>query len=181
MIEINFDIDGVKKEITLPSDYEEMTVGQYMALNAIDFKDKTEIEIIVETISLFGDISVDEVYMIPVQQFNEIVEAFKYTNDAIDKKDIDSIKVGDDVYYLKSDFTSLNLGETISIDMIMKSEKNVNKSISKLLCVFLRKKRSDGNLEEFNNSFMSREDDFKDIIITEVYQLMSFFLTLKQK
>jgi hypothetical protein len=86
--------------------------------------------------------------------------------------------LGDDKYYLKKDFSQLTMGEVISIDTIMaEANGNIYKVMDKLLCIFLRKKKENGNLETFKPEFMERRWGFRDIKISKVFNLFSFFLT----
>jgi hypothetical protein len=48
--------------------------------------------------------------------------------------------------------------------------------MAKLLCIFLRKKKENGKLESFKNSFMEREELFENVMISDVNNLFLFFL-----
>ena len=55
-------------------------------------------------------------------------------------------------------------------------ENNIAPAMAKLLCIFLRKKKENGSLETFKNSFMEREILFEEVIISDVNDLFLFFL-----
>ena len=83
-----------------------------------------------------------------------------------------------DKYYLKKDFSQLTLGEQASIEIILKKyDGKLENAISELLCIFLRKKRDNGKLEKFKNSFMGRSEMFNDVMIADVHNIFIFFLT----
>ena len=46
-----------------------------------------------------------------------------------------------------------------------------------LLCIFLRKKKENGQLEKYKTSFMNRVEIFKKIKIDEINHIFNFFLT----
>ena len=48
--------------------------------------------------------------------------------------------------------------------------------MDKLLCIFLRKKKENGNLEAFKSEFMERRWGFRDIKISKVFNVFNFFL-----
>src|SRR5690606_2752505 len=76
----------------------------------------------------------------------------------------------------KKDFDSLNMGEMISINLVMDENKgDITKALPRMMCILLRKKVN-GELESFRNSFMDRAEMFKDVIITDISNLLAFFL-----
>jgi hypothetical protein len=51
------------------------------------------------------------------------------------------------------------------------------KVMPQLLCIFLRKKKENGNLEKYKTTFMQRTEKFKTIKVDEINHIFSFFLT----
>jgi hypothetical protein len=116
------------------------------------------------------------IYLLTQEQFLEVVEKVKFTNEEIVSELKESILVEGEEYFIKKDFDKLNMGEIISIESLLKqSDGDLSKCMSKLLCVFLRKKKENGNLESFKNSFMEREELFDNVMITDVNNLFVFF------
>jgi len=118
------------------------------------------------------------VMMMNVEDFEKLMEVFKFTTKELEAINVESIELEGEVYYLKSDFSQLTMGEVISIETILQSaDGNLFKVMDKLLCIFLRKKKENGNLEAFKGEFMNRVSIFQKAPITKVYNLFSFFLT----
>jgi hypothetical protein len=177
MIDIKINIDGEENNFTIPESWSEVTVDQSARLYSLDRENKNEIQLIVEVVNIFSSIDEEIIYMLTPDQFGQLVETIKFINTEIKSELSDSIKIGDEEYFLKKDFQSLTMGEIISIETIMKGYgDNLPGAMAKLLCIFLRKKKENGNLETFKNSFMEREEMFKNVIITDVNNIFLFFL-----
>ena len=177
MINIEFNIDGEKQSFDVPTGWDEVSVKKSAALTNISRDGRTEIEIIVDIVSILGEIDPDIIYMLTTEQFNQIIDVVKFTTEKIDSELKDSIIIDGEEYFLKKDFTQLTMGEIISIETILKQyENSVAPAMAKLLCIFLRKKKENGNLESFKNSFIERESLFENVLITDVNNLFLFFL-----
>jgi len=177
MININLDIDGEVTQLSTPQEWAEVTVGQSIRINSIDKEGKSELALIVSILSILTGIEEEILWMLSPEQFMELSEVIKFTNQEIVGTKVDSVMVGEEEYFLKKDFEKLTLGEIISIETIMKqSDGNLTDAMGKLLCIFLRKKKPNGNLETFRNSFMDREEQFMDLKITDVNNVFIFFL-----
>lgn len=177
MIDIKINIDGEENNFLIPEGWNEVTVDQSARLYSLDRENKNEIELMVEVLNIFSSIDEEIIYMLTPDQFNTLVESIKFINDEIKSDLAESIKIGDEEFFLKKDFSALTMGEIISIETIMKQYgENLPGAMAKLLCIFLRKKKENGNLESFKNSFMEREVMFKDVIITDVNNIFLFFL-----
>lgn len=177
MIDIKINIDGEENNFSIPEGWNEVTVDQSARLYSLDRENKNEIELMVEVLNIFSSIDEEIIYMLTPDQFNTLVESIKFINDEIKSELAESIKIGDEEFFLKKDFSGLTMGEIISIETIMKQYgENLPGAMAKLLCIFLRKKKENGNLESFKNSFMEREVMFKDVIITDVNNIFLFFL-----
>lgn len=178
MVQLKIEIEEEIKEYFLPESWEEIKVNQFgKIIEAQDTDNLTGIEKAVLALKAVTDIDEDIIYQLPIETFNKIIETISFTNTPIEAELKESIIVDDEEFFLKKDFDQLLLGEVISIEMIMeKTNGNIFKSIEELLCIFLRKKKDNGKLEPFKTDMMLRATKFKDIPITDIYQLMLFFL-----
>lgn len=178
MINLIIDLDGEEKEFLIPTSWNEVSVKKAAKLAEIQVSNKTDIESAADIVSVLADIDQETLYMLTASQFNDLVENIKFTLEKIDSPELkDSIFIDGEEYFLKKDFTKLTMGEIISIDTILKQyENNVGPAMAKLLCIFLRKKKENGSLETFKNSFMERESLFENVIISDVNNLFLFFL-----
>jgi hypothetical protein len=177
MVNLILNVDGEEKTYNIPSEWNEVTVGQAADLNDLSTFDGTEIEKIVKILTIFcPDIDTDDIFAMTPEQFNQIVEMIGFISNPVDGDLADSIVLDGEEYFLKKDFTKLSMGEIISIDVIMKQTGgDISKALSKMLCIFLRKKKENGELETFKNKFMEREELFRSAKITDVNNLMLFF------
>jgi len=178
MINLIIDLDGEEKEFSIPTSWNEVSVKKAAKLAEIQVSNKTDIESAADIVSVLADIDQETIYMLTADQFNDLVENIKFTLEKIDSPELkDSIFIDGEEYFLKKDFTKLTMGEIISVDTILKQyENNVAPAMAKLLCIFLRKKKENGSLETFKNSFMQRESLFEEVIISDVNNLFLFFL-----
>ncbi len=179
MIKVNFEIDDDSKSFDVPENWDEVTVEQFMGLVVLQEEAKEEVNplnTIIKLTHLMTGIPIDIVEMIPVDQFHLIQDTLKYTKDEVDIEKKDSVTIDGDTYFIKNDFNSLTMGETITIETLVKDTQNVMSIFDKLLCVFLRKKTKKGNLETFKSTFIEeRSEMFRRLPISEVYAIMVFF------
>jgi len=177
MVKLNFEIDDEIKTYDIPENWNEVSVEQFMAIMALnDVKeDKNEIELSMGIISILTGLELEMVYMIPVDNFNQIQNVLKFTYEEVKADLKESVMVDGEEYFIKNDFNNLTMGEVISLETILGEHTNPYKSFDRLLCIFLRKKTDKGNLETFKSTFMARAEAFKKITIADVYSLMVFF------
>ena len=176
MISIELEIDDVSKEFTLPTGWDDLTVNDFCKVYSHNYEGMSEIEQAVTILSTLGDIDAEDIMMLTPEQFKELSAYVSFINQEIPRNDVDHIEIDGEKYYLKSDFSQLTLGETISIELIIEqSSGNILKSINSLLCIFLRKKKDNGKLESFKNKFMDRKELFGNVRIIDVYHLFSAF------
>jgi len=178
MIELNLEIDGKAKSYNIPAGWDEVTLGQAADMNDLKDDDSTVIVQVVKLLKILApDINEDDIMMMSPEQFTQVTEALQFVSDEVEGELVEYVEIEGEKYYLKKDFEKLTMGEIISIDSIMKQTSNdITKALPKVMCIFLRKKNDDGELESFRNSFMEREEAFRSIIITDVYKLFAFFL-----
>jgi hypothetical protein len=182
MIEINIEIED-EGTITgqLPENWDEVLVKHYEKIFEIDLSKLQPMNQYLHIISCLTDISKDVLLQLPIDEFKNLIEKIKYIYSDIPNDNVDFIEYNEQKYYLYDNFSSLNTGEVITIDMILeRNENNYNKCLSDLLCLFLRKKKDNGKLEKFNTDMMSRKEDFRNLPIKQVYYLITFFLTGKK-
>lgn len=177
---LDLKIDGEEKTFKVPTSWDDISVGTYQKLISVE-ETNNKIDMEINQLALLLDMDVDIVEMIPTDDFKDINNEFKFVGEPMDDKQTDSIIIDDVEYFRKDNFDILNVAEVKNINTLTKNiEGRVDKHISKLLCILLRKKRDDGELEEFRSSFMEREELFKTIGINKVYKMIIFFLDGKK-
>lgn len=176
MINLELEIDEVLTKINIPTTWEEITVGQLESISQINMEGLNTLEQVVKIITTLTKADEDLIYMIPVEDFNLISEKLEFLKSEVKNTPADFVEVNGEQYWLKKDFDKLTMGESISIEaLIEQSGGKLETALSKLLCIFLRKKKDNGKLETFKNSFIEREQMFKDIKVSDVYNLFVNF------
>jgi hypothetical protein len=178
MIEINVQLDEEEKIYQFPTEWSEVTIQQFSDLYSIDTNVHQGMFYTFEIIHKLTGINRDIIEQIDYEDFKELVKNLAFVYEPIKEEKKDSVIVDGEEYFLYSEFNKYTAGEVISIETFLQSaEGDVKKVMSKLLCIFLRKKKENGNLEKYKTSFMSREESFKKIKISEINHIFSFFLT----
>lgn len=177
MVTLNIEIDEQELRFDIPSSWEDVTVEKFSNIWKIDVKNLTQIEYTVKMVNHFTDIEEDILYMMSPEQFEQVAKTIEFTSvDVIGSKK-DSIIIDGEEWFLKKDYDKLNMGEVVSLQIIMEQAKgNLSTKFAEMLCIFLRKKLPSGKLESFKNSFMEeRVDIFKKASIADVNDLLLFF------
>lgn len=176
MTELELTIDDVITICNIPESWADVTVGDYMLITQIDKENKSSIELMVAILTILLDIDEDLIYMLPVEEYHNITGMLNFTTETIEGTNVDSVMLEGDEYFIKKDFEQLTMGETVSIELLMKKYDNkIEAAMLELLCIFLRKKKENGKLETFKNSFMERTETFKKLSIVDVHNLFLFF------
>jgi hypothetical protein len=181
MIEINitFEDDDEIGTINayLPENWEEINVGTFQKVFSKDIMNMTNVEQTLHILTCLTNLSEDLILQLPIDTFKDLVDKIIFIFSEIPKEEIEFIEINDEKYYLYSDYDKLTTGEIISLDTILESNKNnVNKCLSDILCIFLRKKKENGKLEKFTTTLFERKDMFSKLPINKVYHLIIFFL-----
>lgn len=181
MVKVSIEIDDEVKDFDLPENWDEVSVDDFCRIWEFDKQDMTTIEFATRVVSSFTDIEEDLLMSMNYSDFQKLVEILDFTKTEFKpNKDIDYIDLGDERYYLKKDFSQLTMGEVISIETILDDANgNIYKVMDMLLCIFLRQKKENGNLETFKPDFMDRRWKFRHIPIAKVFNIFTFFLNGK--
>jgi len=181
MIKVNFNIDDDTQSFNVPENWDEVTVEQFMELVELQNNAKEEknpLNTVIKMTHIMTGIPMDIIEMVPVDQFHLIQDTLLYTKEEVNIEKSDYVEIDGDTYWVKNDFNKLTMGETITIETLIKDtpNENVMNVFDKLLTVFLRKKTKKGNLESFKSSFLEeRVEVFRRLPISQVYAIMVFF------
>ena len=167
-------------EVGIPQTWDEVTVEVFSRIFKTNTEDMLEVEKAIYYASALTGLSQDDLYDLTPEQFKLISDEIGFLSTTIGKDEVDSIMVGDNEYFIHSNFKSYTFGEIVTTELILeKGGGNPFTCMDKLLCVLLRKKKSNGKLEKFKSEFMERYDEFKMIPITQVYSIFTFFSNSK--
>ena len=177
MIEVKIETDDELLTYKFPENWDEVTVEKFCNVYKNNYENYTEFESSMILLSTLSGIQRDIIEMMDLDDFKMLLDKLKFIKDEVIKTDVESIKVGEDEYYLHSDFNKFTTGEIITIEMILKkADNNLFKVMSELLCVFLRKKNNNGKLEKFKTSMLERKEIFDNIPVSQIYHIFNFFL-----
>lgn len=178
MVKVTLEIDDEDIEFNVPESWEEVTVSQFCKMFSFNREELNPIEIAVKVLHIFTGVDEELLMMMNYEDFNSLVQVISFTNDEVDARVDEYVEIEGEKYYIKSDYSSLTMGEVITIEiMLNESQGNIFKVMDKLLCVFLRKKKDNGKLESFKGTFMERRELFGKASIISVYGLFVFFLS----
>ena len=176
MVELNLEIDGEQMSFNIPDSWNEVSVEKFTNIFNIDRDGLSPIELTVKVVGILLNIDEDYLYMMSPDDFSTITKCIEFTNHDVVGSEVEFIEVDGEKYYLKKDFEKLTMGEIISLELLIEqSNGNVVSKMADMLCLFLRKKKDDGNLESFKNSFMLRAEKFKEVSIADVNDIFLFF------
>jgi hypothetical protein len=178
MRKLNLEIDDEVMEYNIPENWADLTVKQFMDLYRQSIEDKDDLQRSVYIASTILGIDEDIIYMFDTDSFNEIISSLEFISKTeITAQPKDFVVINNEEYYLKKDYSKLTVGEIISIDTIISQSHNNNPytQMDKLLCIFLRKKKDNGKLEQFKPEFMNRAKLFETLSIEDVYNVVGFF------
>jgi hypothetical protein len=177
MIEVKIETDDELLTYEFPENWDEVTVQKFCNVYKNNYDNYTEFESSMILLSTLSGIQREIVEMMDINDFKMLLDKLKFIKDEVIKTDVESIKIGEDEYYLHSDFNKFTTGEIITIEMILKNaDNNLFKVMSELLCVFLRKKNNNGKLEKFKTSMLERKEIFDKIPVSQIYHIFNFFL-----
>jgi len=182
MIQLNLTHKSELLEYNIPNEWEDITVEKFQQLANADFDDDmNELEKTIRSISIVTDIPEELLYKLSLDNYKLIARNFEFLKTEIKDDFKDEITIDGETYYVKKEFKELTLGESVSIDILINnSGGNLMKCMDMLLTIFLRKK-IDNELEEYDTKFKHRAEIFKNIKITNIYNLFGFFLGLKKQ
>jgi hypothetical protein len=177
MIEINVEIDDSLQSYSFPTSWSEVTVQQFSNLYGIDKEKYTGMFYTFEVIHQLTGIDRDVIEMMEYHDFVKLVKSLEFVFQPVEDKKSESLVVDGEEYFVHSEFSKYTAGEIISLETIISSSNGeFVKVMPHLLCIFLRKKKENGNLEKYKTTFMNRIESFKKIKIDEVNHIFSFFL-----
>jgi hypothetical protein len=176
MIEVNIELEGTNTTYNVPENWDEVTVRKFMNVYTHKNPNSNELMGAVNLISALSDIDTDVLLQMDIDDFKNLATKISFITQEVPRQDVDYIELGDDKYYLYTEFNKLTTGEVITIETLLESVQfDVHKIMPDLLCLFLRKKDSEGRYEKFTTEMLKRKDMFLELSITKIYHVFGFF------
>jgi len=180
MIEVKIETDEEELLYQFPENWDEVTVKQFCDVFRNNYDNHNSFYASVLLMSALTGVDKEIIEMMDVDDFKMLLEKLKFMQEDVIRSEDDKIIINDEEYFLHTDFSKYTTGEIITIEILSEqAQNNVITIMPELLCVFLRKKNSKGNLEKFKTSFMERKKDFETLPVSKIYHIFSFFLDIK--
>ena len=178
MVSIEINLDGEEKQYQFPTTWREITIDIYQKIHQLEKpEDENNLMYLFDLITVLSGIDKTILYQMDINQFQLIAEQLKFVYTPVEVVSVDYVEIEGEKYYLYKDYDKYNAGEIISIDTILRQTNyDYIKCMTDLLCVFLRKK-VEGKIEPFTTDLFNRKDLFKNLNISEVNNVLSFFLS----
>lgn len=178
MLEVNLEIDDEITTFTLPQSWDEVSIGEFCKIFSFHREGMNVLEVVIETLVILSGIDREKIMMLPYTDFTTLTQALDFINVEMEPQNVESVMIGDEEYFIKKDFTQFTMGEIISIETLLaQGDNNLFRVMDKLLCIFLRKKKENGNLETFKGTFMDRAELFNKAPVSKVFMVFNFFLS----
>lgn len=160
--------------ITVPTKWEEVTLKQFSEIERYyDGKDK-DFDVR-EVLHIFCGRSIDEINSMPIDFVNLIMDKLMFLQERPkDCEPSNRIKIKGEVYQINV-MEKLKTGEYVAIDTILKNDRHNYATLLAVLC------RKEGEI--YDSKFEAEVLDgrikmFEGIAVTDVFPIISFFLSL---
>ena len=100
MIKINLEIEDEVIEYTLPENWDEVTVEQFVKIFSINREGLALYEIATQTINCFTDIKVEHLEMMDYKDYIKITELLKFTEKDVVPVTVEYVELNGEKYYL---------------------------------------------------------------------------------
>ena len=180
MIEVKIETDEDELLYHFPENWDEVTVKQFCDVFRNNYDNHSSFYASVLLMSALTGVDKEIIEMMDVDDFKMLLEKLKFMQEDVIRSEDDKIVINNEEYFLHNDFSKYTTGEIITIEILLEqAQNNVITIMTELLCVFLRKKNSKGNIEKFKTSFMARKQEFETLPISKIYHIFGFFLDIK--
>ena len=161
-------------EWNCPESWDDITLKQFQEINQY-YADKDKRFDIREVIHILTNKAIDEVNSLPAEFLEVIMDKLSFvTTEPEQKEPTNKIEINGETYQINF-MEKLKTGEYVSVDNIIKSDRNDYASILAILC------RKDGEIYDSKfeaELFEERKKLFEEQPVTKILPIVSFFLNL---
>ena len=175
---------GEKLELTIPTDWKDITIGIYQDYVELKEKKLPEDEFIVAVVCVLCNVEKETLERIKYKDLKDISNnLMKLLKKEVkeEKELIKKVSFKGREYGFIPNLSSISLGEYVDIETFCKdSYKNLHKIMSVLYRPIVKEKGTRYSIEEYNpNEY--KEDEFKDFPLMVSMSALSFFFRLGKK
>lgn len=161
-------------EWNCPESWDDITLKQFQEINQY-YADKDKRFDIREVIHILTNKSIDEVNELPAEFLQIIMEKLSFLQVEPEQQEpTNKIEINNEIYQINF-MEKLKTGEYVSVDNILKADKNDYASILAILC------RKEGEIYDSKfeaELFEERKKMFEEQPITKILPIIGFFLNL---
>ena len=158
----------------VPTSWDGISLKKFQEINKY-YSDKDKHFDVREVIHILADKTIDEVNELPAEFLQVIMEKLSFIEKEPEAKEpTNKIEVNNEIYQINF-MEKLKTGEYVSVDNILKADKNDYASILAILC------RKEGEIYDSKfeaELFEQRKKMFEEQPITKILPIVSFFLNL---
>lgn len=160
--------------ITVPTSWDEITLGQFVKLMRLQEEEGKEEPSIVDIMAVLTGTDKKYIYSLPSDFANTIMAHLLFLNEPLKEEPMAEVDINGDTYKINY-MEKLKFGEYTDANTIMANDKFDYASLLAILC------RREG--EKYDDDFIAdhiekRTEMWNNQPITKVYPLVCFFLTL---
>ena len=175
---------GEKLELTIPTDWKDITIGIYQDYVELKEKKLPEDEFIVAVVCVLCGVEKETLERVRYKDLKDISNnLMKLLKKEVkeEKELIKKVSFKGREYGFIPNLSSISLGEYVDIETFCKdSYKNLHKIMSVLYRPIVKEKGTRYSIEEYNpNEY--KEDEFKDFPLMVSMSALSFFFRLGKK
>lgn len=158
----------------IPTSWDDITLKKFQEINKY-YSDKDKEFDVREIIHIMTDKTIDEVNELPAEFLQIIMEKLSFLQVEPEQQEpTNKIEINNEIYQINF-MEKLKTGEYVSVDNILKTDKNDYASILAILC------RKEGEIYDSKfeaELFEQRKKMFEEQPITKVLPIIGFFLNL---
>ncbi|QDP49126.1 MAG: hypothetical protein Unbinned706contig1001_5 [Prokaryotic dsDNA virus sp.] len=165
----------MKKEILIPQEWSDVTLGEFIKLSELDINSfDNAIEYYLRMLVIFGNDNLDDIKeFLKISDINDIIGQMSFLNTLPKQLDLKSVIINDVEYHLSDNLNKLTVGEYVSIESLIEQNKLTSISaISTILSVILRPKGEEFNADLVNSRIKLFENELN---IEQVIKMSLFF------
>jgi hypothetical protein len=156
-------IEYKEKDYELPTKFSEITLDKYIDIISIS-SGATNVERLVDMISILSGLDIDEVKGINIDQVSAIGNHLEFMFKSKTQLLVDQIKIGNQWYGFNKNITKISFGEYIDLEEFSAPEK-LNKNIHILMAILYRPIKQRKKPSKINNLIKnyiySRKEDYE--------------------
>lgn len=175
-----------KLKITIPENWEEIKLGQYIEFELLEKDNLTNIELMFKIISIFCDIDEEELNKLTIAQVNNIGEQLEWVNKKPKNNFYQSFEIDGIKYGFHPNLHEIKVGEWIDLENLLKTPiKNLHKLLSILYRPITKIKRGQNryNIKDYDSVTANERSELflYHMNMEQAFGASLFFLNFAEK